>query len=114
MLRGHVVLYDRYYFDFINDSRRSNIQLPETITKSGYKLLLKPDLNFFLYAEPELILSRKKELDSSTIKQLTQKYLDLFKHLNRGKAQSRYIPIENIVLEDTIEAIMSRMIKIAA
>ena len=114
VLRGYIVLYDRYYFDFINDSRRSNIQLPEFITKSGYKLLLKPDLNFFLYAAPELILSRKKELMASTIEQLTKKSLDLFERLNRDKAKSRYIPIENIVLEDTIESIIQRMIKIAA
>lgn len=114
VLRGHIVLYDRYYFDFINDSRRSNIQLPGFITKSAYKLLLEPDLNFFLYAEPELILSRKKELMASTIEQLTKKYLDLFEHLNKDKVHSRYIPIENIVLEDTIETIMIKMIQIAA
>jgi thymidylate kinase len=114
VLRGHIVLYDRYYFDFINDSRRSNIQLPRFITKSGYKLLLKPDLNFFLYAEPELILSRKKELMASTIEYLTKKYLDLFEQLGRDQVKSRYIPIENIVLEDTIESIIQRMIKTAA
>jgi hypothetical protein len=41
VLRGDVVLYDRYYFDFINDSLRSNITLPKWILKSGYTFLLK-------------------------------------------------------------------------
>jgi thymidylate kinase len=114
VLRGHVVLYDRYYFDFINDSRRSNLQVPAIITRSGYSLLIKPDLNFFLYADPQLILARKKELDAVTIEQLTKKYLDLFDQLNRNKARSRYIPIENIVLQDTVDTIINRMLKTAA
>jgi len=114
VLRGHIVLYDRYYFDFINDSKRSNIQLPRIITSTGYKLLLKPDLNFFLYAKPDLILSRKRELMASTIEQLTKKYLDLFEKLNRNAASRRYVPIENIVLEDTVESVIQSMIKTAA
>jgi len=58
--RGYVVLYDRYYFDFINDGKRSNIQLSKKIIKAGYNFLLKPDLNFFLYADSETILKRKR------------------------------------------------------
>ena len=34
-LRGTVVLYDRYYFDFILDSRRSNINNPEILLRVG-------------------------------------------------------------------------------
>ena len=38
VLRGKVVVYDRYYFDFINDSKRSNISLPNWFTKSIHLL----------------------------------------------------------------------------
>ena len=31
VLRGYVVIYDRYYYDFINDAKRSNIVLPKFI-----------------------------------------------------------------------------------
>ncbi len=107
VLRGDIVLYDRYYFDFINDSVRSNIRLPERLLCAGYNFLIKPDFNFFLYADADTILARKQELDKDTIKRLTQKYLDLFKTLAHSKkASHRYVAIENRELEDTVGQII--------
>jgi thymidylate kinase len=108
-LRGYVVLYDRYYFDFINDSRRSNINLPSSITRLAYALIREPDINFFLYADPELILSRKQELDKSTIQSLTQRYLTLFRKLNGNRSVQRYVPIENVDLSQTLNLIMDKV-----
>lgn len=106
--RGKVVLYDRYYFDFINDSVRSNIRLPKGVSKAGYIFLMQPDLNFFLYADAATILSRKKELDEQAITHLTKEYLELFNQLSsRGKG--RYFPIENNVLEDTVNFIIDKV-----
>ena len=105
---GYVVLYDRYYFDFINDSRRSNIRLPQQWIKAGYPLLLKPDVNFFLYASPEIILRRKQELDAPTIRSLTSAYLDLFAQLGAQKP-FRYVALENDDLSDTVSTIMSKI-----
>jgi thymidylate kinase len=107
--RGHVVLYDRYYFDFINDSKRSNIQLPAKFTSWFYRFLLKPQLNFFLYAQPEEILKRKQELDAATIKELTEKYLALFTSLSKQYHSSSYIPIHNQHLETTINTIVQHI-----
>ena len=45
------MLYDRYYFDFINDGRRSNINLPARFTQALYAFDNKPKLNLFLYAD---------------------------------------------------------------
>lgn len=109
VLRGKVVLYDRYYFDFINDGKRSNIQLPKSITKFGYKFLLQPDINIFLYADPDVILARKKELTKETIVSLTQNYLSLFKQLG-GRSKKKYIAIENLELDNTLGRIMDETI----
>jgi thymidylate kinase len=111
--RGYVVLYDRYYFDFINDSQRSNIRLSPSFTGWFYRFLLKPDLNFFLYALPEEILQRKQELDMGTIQELTDKYMRLFKRLTRRYRYSKYIPINNRHMADTIATIFEH-IKISA
>jgi len=108
VMRGEVVLYDRYYFDFINDSLRSNIRLPKWLTKAGYKLLLQPNLNFFLYADAETILKRKKELDEEAITTLTKDYLNLFSELDK-KTQGKYFPIENLQLHDTMTFITSKV-----
>jgi len=109
VMRGKVVLYDRYYFDFINDSKRSNINLPTWVTTLGYKLVMKPHLNFFLYADAETILARKQELDAETITTLTKKYLDLFKKLNKQDKSKAYVPIKNIDLNTTVNAIMEKL-----
>jgi thymidylate kinase len=106
--RGKVVLYDRYYFDFINDSVRSNIRLPKWIMKAGYGLLMQPSLNFFLYADAATILKRKKELDEQAIAELTRQYLELFMQLEK-KGSSRYFPIENIELEETLSFILDKI-----
>ncbi|WP_194974605.1 nucleoside/nucleotide kinase family protein [Aquiflexum lacus] len=107
VMRGEVVLYDRYYFDFINDSLRSNIRLPKWLTKAGYRLLLQPNLNFFLYADAETILNRKKELDAEAITTLTKDYLNLFTELDK-KTEGKYFPIENLQLHDTMAFITSK------
>ncbi len=108
VLRGHVVLYDRYYFDFINDGVRSNIRLPKWFTRAGYTFLMQPNLNFFLYAKPEVILARKKELDYDTINSLTQDYLSLFQDLGKGSVE-QYMPIENVDLKRTMDTISNQI-----
>lgn len=102
--KGITVLYDRYYFDFIVDHRRSNININPAIPRFLYNFVFKPELNIFLYASPEVILKRKKELPSNEIVELTKKYKGLFDELD-GKGKNRYIPIENIILEETLDTI---------
>jgi thymidylate kinase len=93
MLRGYVVLYDRYYFDFIVDGRRSNILLPSVFIRQLYRFVYKPQLNVFLYAAPEVILRRKKELSATDITQLTDRYKILFHRLG---GERNYLCIENM------------------
>jgi thymidylate kinase len=109
--RGYVVLYDRYYFDFINDSKRSNIVVPESFASSLYKLLIKPEFNYFLYAPAEVILARKQELDAESIKMLTQKYLNLFSNLQQNDKTNTYKAISNIHLDNTLNIIFNNLKK---
>ncbi|MBK8826634.1 MAG: hypothetical protein IPO26_07945 [Saprospiraceae bacterium] len=107
--RGNVVLYDRYYFDFINDGRRSNIHFPPSLIKFGYHFLLKPELNFFLYADAHTILSRKQELNKETIETLTTNYRDLFDDFENKYKASSYKSINNEELQDTISYIFENI-----
>ncbi|PCI87010.1 MAG: hypothetical protein COB24_07455 [Hyphomicrobiales bacterium] len=101
-LNGKIIIYDRYYFDFIFDSRRSNIDLSEGFVSFFYRFVFKPEMNIFLYADPDIILQRKQELDKQTIEKLTQKYVSFF---NKQKNNKQYICIENIDISDTLEHI---------
>jgi thymidylate kinase len=109
VMRGYVVLYDRYYFDFIHDSRRSNIDLPPSLTSLGYALLIKPRFNFFLYATADEILRRKQELDAATIEQLTRNYLGLFERLGNRYGYARYRPILNNNKSYTVASILGQL-----
>ncbi len=105
ILRNYIVIYDRYYFDFINDSVRSNIVIHRSIARALYRFIHKPTLNFFLYAEPDIILQRKRELNENDIKELTIKYKDLFNELSVKYNKSRYKVIENIKIDNTLNII---------
>ncbi|SHE47143.1 hypothetical protein [Chryseobacterium takakiae] len=110
VMRGKIVLYDRYYFDFMADARRSNINLPKSVAESGYFFLMKPKFNFFLYASPEKILSRKEELSYQSISYLNTEYNKLFSKLGKHNNNAKYIAIENNNLNDTLDIIMNSII----
>ncbi len=112
-MRGYVIIYDRYYFDFINDSKRSNIVISKSVVKAFYKLIFKPDINVLLYAQPEVIIQRKQELSLEDIKSLTRDYKDLFESYDKKYKYSRYLSIENNDLERTLSGIL-REFKAAA
>ncbi len=107
ILRGYVVIYDRYYFDFINDSKRSNIELPKWISQTGYAFLLKPKFNFFLFTDAETILERKKELNKTTIENLNNEYQSLFKSLQSKNNHSTYKAIKNDEMDSTLKNILT-------
>ncbi|MBK7684221.1 MAG: hypothetical protein IPJ26_17985 [Bacteroidetes bacterium] len=109
-LRGYTVLYDRYYFDFIIDSKRSNIVLSRKFMKWGYYFIFKPELNVFLYADPEVIRNRKQELDTVTIKELTSDYRNLFTELSSGGKQKNYLMLNNVSKEETFHRVMKECI----
>lgn len=110
-LKGDIIIYDRYYFDFINDSRRTNIDLNSSFIKFFYRFIFKPDINIFLYALPEVILSRKQEMDEESIINLTAKYKTLFESLS-NKQDEKYLCIENIDKEKTLERIEKLYIEV--
>ena len=109
--KGDTIIYDRYYFDFINDARRTNIQLNEKFIKFFYRFVFKPDINIFLYASPEIILSRKQEMDEKSIIELTSKYKTLFESLS-DKKREKYVCIENIDKEKTLQVIEKLYIEV--
>ena len=109
-IRGTTVLYDRYYFDFIIDARRSNISLNRSFLRFGYFFISKPKVNFFLYAPEKEILSRKQELSESDIRTMTDDYLHLFLNLSGSYKNQEYVTINNTDIKRTIDTVMKHII----
>jgi thymidylate kinase len=113
ILRGYIVLYDRYYFDFIVDAKRSNIKMSPTLIKFLYRFIIKPEINIFLYASPDVILSRKKELDAMAIMGMTNSYKNLFLEYNKQYQHNTYLQIENIDFNTTLKLVLSEYSSVA-
>ena len=76
------------------------------------RFIREPDLNVFMYAPAEIIIERKKELDSATIRFLTERYMSLFSDLEVN-SRTTYLCIENIDLSDTLYEIESYLDEVA-
>ena len=102
--RGYIILYDRFYFDYIADPKRANLVLNTSVAKFFLYFIKLPEVNVFLYATPEVILSRKRELGADEILDLTGNYLTLFEELN-CRFGNTFLCIDNINLAETMTKI---------
>lgn len=59
--KSKVFIFDRYYYEYYLDQRRSCVKLPNFIVRIGELFLPKPDLILCLGGEPEKIYARKPE-----------------------------------------------------
>ncbi|WNJ19311.1 hypothetical protein [Pontibacter sp. G13] len=109
--RGRILLYDRYFYDFIVDPKRANLKINTRAVKGMFGWINKPRLNILLYADPEVILARKKELSADDIQHLTKGYLNLFETLEREHPNCIYLKINNRDLAKTMELIESTIVK---
>lgn len=112
-IRGYTVIYDRYYFDFIIDSKRSNIVLPKYLMKWGYYFIFKPQVNVFLFAPTEVIKSRKNELPEEDINLLTTDYKQLFDEFEKSYSRQHYLAINNINFDETFSRVMKECVSAA-
>lgn len=61
-VKNHVWIFDRYFYDYINDPQRACIQLPKWLLKFYGIFVPNPDLTVCLGTDPEIIHARKPEL----------------------------------------------------
>ncbi|MFK8039671.1 MAG: hypothetical protein AB8B74_15370 [Crocinitomicaceae bacterium] len=111
IIRGKIVLYDRYYFDFIADCERSNIRLNKKVIRTLYAFVAKPKLNILLWADAKVIYKRKQELEPETITRLTQDYKKLFKRFDRRYKKDTYKVVKNVDLDFTVDTIVRAFTK---
>lgn len=59
--KSKVFIFDRYYYEFYLDQKRSHVKLPNWVVRVGELYLPKPDLILCLGGDPEKIYARKPE-----------------------------------------------------
>lgn len=112
-MRGQIVLYDRYVYDFIVDPRRSNLNLPQWVRSLGAFFVSDPNLNVFLYAKTEAILKRKQELSAEDITSLTSAYSTLFEHKSKQVIKKKFVAIENVSIDLTVSTVLGHYRSVA-
>lgn len=69
--KSKVFIFDRYYYDYYIDQKRSRTNLPHWILRLGEFLIAKPDLILCLGGDPQKIYSRKPETSLQEVERQT-------------------------------------------
>lgn len=75
--REYIYLFDRYFYDFVVDPRRSRLDLPRWMRMLFLRMTPQPDIVFFLDCDAETVYARKQELTLDEI----ARQLDVYRHL---------------------------------
>lgn len=105
-----VFVFDRYYYDYYIDQRRSLINLPKWIIRLGEIFVPKPDIVLCLGGDPKQIYARKPE---TSLEEVTRQTEELKRFVaRRGNAVwiDTTQPIENSI-RDAKTAILNMMSK---
>lgn len=107
-LHYNVFIFDRYYYDYYIDQRRSLIKLPKWIIRVGEIFVPKPDIVLCLGGDPEKIYARKPE---TSLEEVTRQTEELKRFATKRK-NAVWIdttqPIENSI-HDAKSAILNMM-----
>ena len=80
------IIFDRYYYDFIVDQKRSAISVNRNLAIWLYKIFIpKPNKVFFIKVEPVAAHKRKKELSIEAITLINDKYDRLLSDIDNFK-----------------------------
>lgn len=82
--QGHLVVFDRYYYDFYMDKSRYRLNTSNLFIKLLQIFIPKPDITFLLTGDAVTIHARKKELPLSEVK----RQIDLLKRHRKKYSNS--------------------------
>lgn len=67
--KNKLVVFDRYYYDYMIDKYRYRLNLSECTIKAFLWFIPKPDITFLLVGDPKVLYERKKELPIELVKE---------------------------------------------
>ncbi len=106
--RGGVVCFDRYWDDLIVFPERFGLNTPKWLVQILGFAVPKPDIVFYLHAEPAVLIGRKQELPFDEMK----KQVDHYKKLAEKKDNFEIIDgsrSQDEVLKDVVETCINKM-----
>jgi thymidylate kinase len=104
LFRNMLVMIDRYYYDFMVDSRRYRMLVSEKWAWFMYRFMPKPDLVFCLSAPTDVIQARKSEVAPEETERQRLAYEKVAERLPYGHVIDTNRPLEQVV--DEVEGIV--------
>ena len=103
---GSVVIFDRYFHDYLFDPLRHRVRLPESTVRFVMSLVPKPDLVFMLCCPSHIVRGRKPELPLDEIENQQLKLRRLANEDRRAVLVDASMDIEEVsaVMADAILA----------
>lgn len=99
MMRTHLVISDRYFYDMLVDSKRIRYGGPKWLLRLIGKIIPKPELTLLLNAPPEVLYSRKQEVAFEEVVRQQQAYLELARSLSSVVVIDAAQPLEAVIRE---------------
>ena len=78
-IQSSLVLIERYYYDYIIDKVRYNLNLSDGFIKFFGYLVKKPDVIFILTGDSHILYERKHEISVEEIEEQKNRFIEVFK-----------------------------------
>jgi thymidylate kinase len=101
LLRGTVVVFDRYYHDMLVDPSRYRYGGPPRWPYAVARLIPRPDLIILLDAPPEVLQARKQEVPFAESARVRQAYLEMMDQLPGSHVVNAARRLDDVVADVT-------------
>jgi thymidylate kinase len=97
MQRSKLVIFDRYLYDLLVDSKRVRYGGPLWMLRAVARLIPHPDLLILLDAPPEVLWERKQEVPFEEVMRQREGYRKVAATLPFAKVVNAAQPLENVI-----------------
>ncbi len=97
--KGHIILFDRDYYDLLVDSKRYRYGGPSWLAKLICRFIPRPDLVILLDAPPAVLQVRKQEVPLKEAARQRAAYLKLLHRLPEGHIVDATRPLNEVVAD---------------
>ena len=106
-----LVVFDRYYYDYFVDMYRYHYSLPQWVPHFFSAIIPKPEITFILYADPEILYHRKRELTLEETERQCAAFKDVATKVKGAVLIDVNRPIDDIIKE-IVSLIINRKVEL--
>jgi thymidylate kinase len=95
-----IIIFDRYYFDYICDQSRFSIKISKSIVENLGRFIYMPEINIYLNTTKEKIYENRIEQSPEQIREASKSYLKLFTD-GKEKYNTKFFIVDGLSKDTT-------------